>query len=149
MRKIQNYLRFLETSKTSFLDVDVMLWLQWSQLKELTALWVVVASTKNILSTISCCSFRATLKKFIISYLILPIHFIMSIVLLTFAFKVFALFVILVFTSRVSASNENRRSRTNFRGEDRICPVSPEKKLNWKQISLKFLAVEHLTRGGT
>ena len=36
---------------------------QWSQLKGLTALCVVVASTRNILSTISCCSFRAVVDK--------------------------------------------------------------------------------------
>ena len=36
----------------------------------------------------------------------------------------------LVFTSRVSASKEKRRRRTNFRGEERSSPVSPEEKIH-------------------
>ena len=43
-------------------------------------------------------------------------------------------FPILVFTSSVSTSKENRRRRTNFRGDERSSPVRPEHTQQWMDI---------------
>ena len=92
---------------------------------------VVVASTKNILSTKSCCSLRATLKRLFeaISYACFDTQLLIVFHDLPFYFWVISNDIVnLVFTSSVSASKEKRRRRTNFRGEERSSPVSPEKK---------------------
>ena len=99
--------------------------------KELTALCVVVASTKNILSTKSCCSLRATLKRLFdaIAHAWFDTQLLIVFHDLPFYFWVISNDIANhVFTSRVSASKEKRRRRTNFRGEERSSPVSPEEK---------------------
>ena len=92
---------------------------------------VVVASTRNILSTKSCCSLKATFKKLFdaIAHAWFDTQLLIVFHDLPFYFWLISNDIAnLVFTSSVSASKEKRRRRTNFRGEERSSPVSPEEK---------------------